>query len=163
MAKREVRKKEQKTMIAVIVLIFLLMALLMILRCCTRQPDHITPEKPEYEDSVGTGKTGDAKKTKAGVNLAVIPDFTVSGSRRSFVIPYPDNEYDVEFSFVEKKSGREKYRTGRIRPGTVVRIPAYSFTEKGRHTYRIDVRVFDGNNYSEVPGAIALEMDITKK
>lgn len=120
-------------------------------------------DMPEFEESDGYKYDGSEKASKGGINLAVIPDFTVTKENQSFVIPYPENEYDAEFYFVDKESGEERYRTKRIKPGTVVRIPAYSFCEDGEHTYRVEVGVFDGENYTEIPSAVALEMNITKK
>lgn len=120
-------------------------------------------DMPEFEDSVVYDGSGEEKAAKDGVNLAVIPDFTVTKDNQSFVIPYPENEYDAEFYFVDKESGEERYRTKRIKPGTVVKIPAYSFCDDGEHAYRVEVGVFDGESFEEVPSAVALEMNITKE
>lgn len=150
------------------VFIFVLLAagcfiITMLLRGCNGDFKGLVLDMPEFEKSVGRNHMGKEKASKDGVNLAVLPDFTVSSDNSSFVIPYPENVYDAEFCFVEKDTGEVKYRTKRIRPGTVVEIPAYSFCDAGRHTYRVEVGVYDGESFAEIPSAVALEMEITKE
>lgn len=162
--KNKNQKNRKKILVIVIILVVILMVLMMLLKGCNNggiKKVHL--DMPEFEESVGLDGFDGTEATEASVNLAVIPDFTVTKDNQSFVIPYPENEYDVEFYFVDKESGEEKYRTRRIKPGTVVKIPAYSFCDDGEHAYRVEVGVFDGENYAEVPSAVALEMNITKK
>ena len=81
----------------------------------------------------------------------------------SFPIPYPEsNVFDVEFAFIDEK-GKEAYHTKRIKPGTVVSVPAYEFCKMGKQTYMIEVEVYDGDTFQPVQSAVALEMEITKK
>lgn len=157
------KKHKKRLIIEIIILAGLLIILLLTMRGCSKDVVKLNLDMPEFEDSVDRGRSRKVKATTEGVNLAVVPDFTVTKKSQSFVIPYPENVYDVEFDFVDKESGEERYRTNRIRPETVVSIPAYSFCEKGTHAYRIEVKVFDGESYEEVPSAVALEMNITKK
>lgn len=159
--KRKIDRK--RAAVLVIVLVVVLFVLMMLLKGCNGDIRKVHLDMPEFEKSEGFNSFGKEKATKDGVNLAVIPDFTVTEDNQSFVIPYPENEYDAEFYFVDKESGEERYRTKRIKPGTVVKIPAYSFCRDGEHTYRVEVGVFDGDSFEEVPSAVALEMNITKK
>lgn len=155
-------KRKKRAVVFVLVITVVLFALMLLRGCNKGDLRKVHLDMPEFEDSAGLDNVGNQRTTKDGVNLAVIPDFTVTEDNQSFVIPYPENEYDAEFYFVDKESGEERYRTKRIKPGSVVRIPAFSFCEDGEHTYRVEVGVFDGDSFEEVPSAVALEMNITK-
>ena len=156
-------KKKRPWGIAVFLVIVIIAVVIFMLRGCSGDIEDLLLDMPEFEDSVGFGNIGKGKGDSEKMELPVIPDFTVSAEKQSFVIPYPQNSYDVEFSFHDSENGEELYHTKRIRPGTVVEIPAYSFCKDGEHAYRIEVEVYDQDTYMELPSAVALEMNITKE
>lgn len=119
-------------------------------------------DMPEYEDFIGYEDPDDEGGAEERMDLAVIPDFTVTKENPCFLIPYPDNAYDVEFSFLDE-NGTERYHTKRIRPGTVIQVPAYDFCDEGEHTYQIAVEAYDRDTYVRMEMAVVLEMKITKE
>ena len=156
-------KKKRPWGIAVFWVIVIIAVVIILLRGCSKDIEDLLLDMPEFEDSVGFGNVDAGEGNSEKMELPVIPDFTVSAENPNFVIPYPKNAYDVEFSFVDAESGAELYHTKRIRPGTTVEIPAFSFCKDGEHTYRIEVGVYDRDTYMELPSAVALEMNITKE
>lgn len=161
--KQEEEKKKQPWWIGFLLVAALLAAVLFLLRGCGKDFKDLILDMPEYEESVGYGGDGEGLESGDRIDLAVIPDFTVTKENPGFVIPYPENAYDVEFSFVDAESGEERYHTKRIKPGSIIEIPAFGFCDKGEHLYRIEVEVYDCDNYVELPSAVALEMKITKE
>ena len=160
---KENHKKKRPLWLILLLVAAVVGIALFLLRGCNQDLKRLILDMPEYEESVGYGGDGDGTGSGDTIDLAVIPDFTVSKENPNFVIPYPENAYDVEFSFVDAESGEERYHTKRVKPGAIIEIPAYEFCDKGEHLYRIEVEVYDCDNYVELPSAVALEMKITKE
>ncbi len=121
---------------------------------------------PVYEDGTpGYEPDADINATETRLNLPVMPDCIITADKPDVLIPYPEqNLYDIELSFMEKGSKEELYRTNRIRPGTVVSVPAYDFIKKnGEKPYRIKVTAYDHATYREVESDVELEVKIKKK
>lgn len=140
-----------------------LLAALLLLRGCGGGQEGLPPARPEYEEPARYAAPGGAEGQEGRIDLPVLPDFTVTEEERCFPIPYPDNVYDVEFSFVDVESGEERYHTKRVRPGTAALVPAYDFCEEGEHAYRVNVEVYNRDTYERVDSAVALEMSITRE
>lgn len=95
------------------------------------------------------------------LNVAVLPDYTISAQSPDILIPYPeDNAYDVDFSFFEKLSKNELYKTNRIRPGTTVRIPAGDFCPEGESDIDVAVKVYRKNTNIPISSDITLRTNI---
>lgn len=158
----EEKKKDRGMIFLSVFLAFLIMGLIAFLIFMLRSDlERVVLGMPEFEESVV--RDGEPAEDGERVDLAVVPDFVVTKEDSSFPIPYPEgNVFDVEFAFVNEK-GKEVYHTKRIKPGTIVSIPAYEFCKMGKETYEIRVEVYDGDTFKPVQSAVALEMKITKE
>ena len=158
----EEKKKDRGMIFLSAFLAFLIMGLIAFLIFMLRSDlERVVLGMPEFEESVV--RDGEPAEDGERVDLAVVPDFVVTKEDSSFPIPYPEgNVFDVEFAFVNEK-GKEVYHTKRIKPGTIVSIPAYEFCKMGKETYEIRVEVYDGDTFKPVQSAVALEMKITKE
>lgn len=156
------KKKKHRALWIMPVLAAIFVLVMILLRSCSADVERLILDMPEFEEDIRGGDGGEDGDENR-VNLAVVPDFEVSKDQKDFPLPYPEeNVFDVEFTFVDEK-GKEVYRTKRIKPGTLVSIPAYDFCADGEHTYQIQVEVYDKDTYKPVQSAVALEMKITRK
>ena len=156
-------RKEDLIIKALAVLLFFLMMVfvILLLRSCSGGEAMSAP--PEYEDGVEYEDDGDLDADPERLNIAVLPDYVVTKESPYILIPYPrENANDVEFVFREMKSGKELYRTKRIRPGTMVRVEAYDFCKPGDNEVFVDVKIFNHETWEEIASAVALETVITK-
>ncbi|MBR1634334.1 MAG: hypothetical protein IJ682_04630 [Lachnospiraceae bacterium] len=159
---RDEKEGRRTKALAAALLLLILAAAVLLLRSCGAAEDAGGP--PEYEDSAEYETDGAGDADPARLNIAVLPDYTVSAHSPCILIPYPkENANDIEFVFREKDSGREIYATKRIRPGTVVRADMYGCCKRGDNGLLVEVRVFDRRTWEEVPCAVALETTVTKQ
>ena len=158
------RRKVDLIIKALTVLLFFLMMLfvILLLRACSGKDALSAP--PEYEEGAEYEDDGNPKADPERLNIAVLPDYTVTASSPYILIPYPkENANDVEFVFREQDTGDELYRTKRIRPGMVVRIDAYDFAENGKNEIFVEVKLFNHKTWEEIASAVALETEIRRK
>ena len=157
-------RKEDLLIKGLAVLLFLLILLLAILmlKACTGKEALSAP--PEYEEGTEYEADGNPDADPERLNIAVLPDYKVTEASPYILIPYPkENAHDVEFLFRDRKTGDELYHTKRIRPGTVVRVDAYGFTETGRNKILVEVKLFNHKTWEEIASAVALETEIERK
>lgn len=149
-------------MIFVILAVIIVIPLLLFKGC---SDNSLAIEAPDYEESGSTPDKpmADDSKYSKRVNLAVMGDYTVNKDFPDFSVAYPDqNHFDIELSF-QDKDGNELYRTKRIRAGTEVIIPGYSFTEKGKNQIDVVVGVYDPDSWELLNEATKMEITITKE
>lgn len=157
-------RKEDLIIKALTVFLFALMVLfvILLLKACTGAEPMVAP--PDYEKGAKYEDDGNPKADPDRLNIAVLPDYTVTRNSPYILIPFPkENANDVEFVFREEKSGKILYRTKRIRPGTVVRINAVDFCRWGKNKVFVDVKIFNQKTWEEIASAVVLETKITKK
>ena len=161
MTRRENNGGRLKAVAVIVGIVALILAVVLGFRACGGDLEKLILGMPEYEDSIYDGDGEGAESER--INLAVVPDMVVTKDRKDFPLPYPEeNVYDVEFSFVNEENV-EVYHTKRIKPGTIMSVPAYDFCEDGEHKYQIEVEVYDRDTFKPIQSAVALEMMITKK
>lgn len=159
---RDEKEDRRVKLLAAVLFLLVLAAAVLLLRSCGAEEDAGGP--PEYEDGAEYETDGEGDADPARLNIAVLPDYTVSAHSPYILIPYPkENAVDVEFVFREKDSGREIYATKRVRPGTVVRADIYGSCRKGDSGLLVEVRAFDRKTWEEIPCAVALETTVTKR
>ena len=157
------RRKVDLIIKALTVLLFFLMMLfvILLLRACSGKDALSAP--PEYEEGAEYEDDGNPKADPERLNIAVLPDYTVTASSPYILIPYPkDNVYETEFVFRDADTGKEMYSTKRIRPGTVVRVEANNFCKIGKNPMMVEVKLFDPKTWDEVESAVVLETEIVK-
>ena len=116
--------------------------------------------EPDYGDHYETDGNPDADPAR--LNIAVLPDYTVSPDSPYILIPYPaDNANDITFTFRDKTDSIPLYTTKRVRPGTVVRVNPYAFCRAGDNEICVDVRVYNGRH--PLNSSITLETTIRKE
>ena len=142
--------------------IIIILIALFLLKGCT--PESLALNQPEYEEDASGREPDDEGNRNYGarVNLAVMDGYEVSASEPDFLVAYPSqNRYDIEISFRDEND-MEIYRTKRIRNGTEVSIPGYSFLEKG--TTRLDavISVYDPDTWEFLNEAATMKIRVTK-
>ena len=146
-----------------VLLFFLMMVFIILLfRACSGGEALSAP--PEYEEGTEYEEDNNPEADPERLNIAVLPDYKVTKESPYILIPYPkENAHDVEFLFRDRETGDELYHTKRIRPGTVVRVDAYGFTETGRNEIFVEVKLFNHKTWEEIASAVALETEIERK
>ena len=119
--------------------------------------------EPEYEQGAEFEDDGSPDGEAARLNVAVLPDYTVSKASPYILVPYPEeNGYEAEFVFRDAHTGKTLYRTKRVRPGTVVRVEAFDFCKYGSNPMLVDVELYDPRTWDMVESAVSLETTVIK-
>ena len=153
--------------IALILLAVIIIIILLLLKGCSKDVDGSNlPLMPDYEESADgedSDGTSEGDSYSSRLNLAVMDDYTVSKKSPSFTVAYPDqNHYDIEIS-IQDDSGKELYRTKRVRPGTLVALPGYDFLKKGKNQVDAVIAVYDPDSWELISEATTMKITVTKK
>ena len=164
--RKKQRSRRKKGLIIAILAVAIIMLILLFVKGCSAGNLPLSP--PDYEeDASGLGDDGSIDDTHGDdtrINLAVMDDCTVNKDFPDFTVAYPSqNHYDIEISFREPKSGKEVYRTKRIRRGTVVAIPGYTFLKSGKNKLDAVIGVYDPDTWEMENEATTMKIAVTKE
>ena len=168
LTERKRRRWVDRCMIAELAIIILLLLLFLFLFWLYKngaEGETGTGESIEYEDNALAGtESADAGGDSKSISIAVMHDYVVSKDKPAFTVGYPDqNTYEIEISFRDSETGKEKYHTKRIKPGTQISAPGYEFCETGKNRMDAVIGIYKPKSQEAVSDSTTMQLNVTKE